>query len=137
MDIISYKMMELLDGHNEVQPSSSSYSNVIVSYSCARVKSVTSLCSGTETKEGLCKELQFSLADNSKLNVVKGGFQPERLTQVLEVGSIRRIQGIGYGVLEFLRVGTLFDIFQNIHILYLQYSVLTSSGYGVLIFIPL
>nr|GEV83961.1 hypothetical protein [Tanacetum cinerariifolium] len=29
-----------------------------------------SLCSGTETKEGLWKELQFSLVDNSKLNVV-------------------------------------------------------------------
>ncbi|GJZ56484.1 hypothetical protein Tco_0611677, partial [Tanacetum coccineum] len=27
------------------------------------------LCSGTETKEGLWKELQFSLVDNSKLNV--------------------------------------------------------------------
>ncbi|GKC44963.1 hypothetical protein Tco_1062685 [Tanacetum coccineum] len=55
----------------------------------------------------------------------------------LEVGSIRRIQGIGYGVLEFLGVGTTFDIFQNIHILYLQYGVLTSSGYDVLIFFPL
>ncbi|GKC79409.1 hypothetical protein Tco_1130183 [Tanacetum coccineum] len=44
----------------------------------------------------------------------------------LEVGSIRRIQGIGYGVLEFLGVRTTFDIFQNIHILYLQYGVLTS-----------
>ncbi|GJT94504.1 retrovirus-related pol polyprotein from transposon TNT 1-94 [Tanacetum coccineum] len=55
----------------------------------------------------------------------------------LEVGSIRRIQGIRYGVLEFLGVGTTFDIFQNIHILYFQYSVLTSSGYGVLTFFPL
>ncbi|GJX09628.1 hypothetical protein Tco_0199487 [Tanacetum coccineum] len=55
----------------------------------------------------------------------------------LEVGLIRRIQGIGYGVLEFLGVGTTFDIFQNIHILYLQYGVSTSSGYGVLIFFPL
>ncbi|GJV81825.1 hypothetical protein Tco_1517695 [Tanacetum coccineum] len=27
------------------------------------------LCSGTETEEGLWKELQFSLVDNSKLNV--------------------------------------------------------------------
>ncbi|GKF13038.1 hypothetical protein Tco_0050964, partial [Tanacetum coccineum] len=55
----------------------------------------------------------------------------------LEVGSIRRIQGIGYGVLEFLRVGTTFDIFQNIHIPYLEYGVLSSSRYGVLLFIPL
>ncbi|GJY92473.1 hypothetical protein Tco_0508255, partial [Tanacetum coccineum] len=40
----------------------------------------------------------------------------------LEVGSIRRIQGIGYGVLEFLAVGTMFDIFKNLHILYLGYG---------------
>ncbi|GJX80883.1 mutator type transposase [Tanacetum coccineum] len=59
------------------------------------------------------------------------------LAKGLEVGSIRRIQGIGYGVLEFLGVGTTFDIFQNIHILYLEYGVLSSSGYGVLIFFPL
>ncbi|GJS58992.1 ribonuclease H-like domain-containing protein [Tanacetum coccineum] len=55
----------------------------------------------------------------------------------LEVGSIRRIQGIGYGVLEFLLVGTTFDIFQNIHILYIQYGVLVFSGYGVLSLFPL
>ncbi|GJR22263.1 hypothetical protein Tco_0970790 [Tanacetum coccineum] len=67
----------------------------------------------------------------------KRGFQPERLAQGLEVGSIRRIQWVGYDVLEFLGVGTTFDIFQNIHILYIQYGVLTSSGYGVLSFIPL
>ncbi|GKF08110.1 hypothetical protein Tco_0042334 [Tanacetum coccineum] len=53
----------------------------------------------------------------------------------LEVGLIRRIQGIGYGVLEFLGVGTTFDIFQNIHILYLRYGVLSLSGYGVLEFL--
>ncbi|GJY73188.1 hypothetical protein Tco_0477619 [Tanacetum coccineum] len=55
----------------------------------------------------------------------------------LEVGSIRRIQGLDMAYWGFLRVGTTFDIFQNIHILYLQYGVLTSSGYGVLSFIPL
>ncbi|GKF77726.1 hypothetical protein Tco_0230196, partial [Tanacetum coccineum] len=55
----------------------------------------------------------------------------------MEIGSIQRIQGIGYGVLEFLGVHTTFDIFQNIHILYLQYGVLTSSGYDILIFFPL
>ncbi|GKC25962.1 putative reverse transcriptase domain-containing protein [Tanacetum coccineum] len=55
----------------------------------------------------------------------------------LEVGLIRRIQGIGYGVLGFLEVGTTFDIFQNIHILYLEYGVLSLSGYGILSFIPL
>ncbi|GKE32736.1 hypothetical protein Tco_1452058, partial [Tanacetum coccineum] len=37
----------------------------------------------------------------------------------------------------FLGVETTLDIFQNIHILYLRYNVLTSSGYGVLSFIPL
>ncbi|GJS13450.1 reverse transcriptase domain-containing protein [Tanacetum coccineum] len=46
------------------------------------------------------------------------------LEEGLEVGSIRCIQGIGYGVLEFLGVGTMFDIFHNIHILYFQYGVL-------------
>ncbi|GJR59564.1 hypothetical protein Tco_1501726, partial [Tanacetum coccineum] len=44
---------------------------------------------------------------------------------VISVDSIRRIQGIGYGVLEFLGVGTMFDIFQNLHILYLQYGILS------------
>ncbi|GKB57527.1 hypothetical protein Tco_0913713 [Tanacetum coccineum] len=43
------------------------------------------------------------------------------------------IQRIG----GFLGVGTTFDIFKNIHILYLEYNVLSSSGYGVLIFFPL
>ncbi|GJT56430.1 retrovirus-related pol polyprotein from transposon TNT 1-94 [Tanacetum coccineum] len=55
----------------------------------------------------------------------------------LEVGSIQRIQGIGYGILEFLEVGTTLDIFQNIYILYLQYGILTSSGYSVLSLFPL
>ncbi|GKC20888.1 hypothetical protein Tco_1023038, partial [Tanacetum coccineum] len=32
--------------------------------------------------------------------------------------SIRRIQGVGYGVLGFIRVWTTFDIFQNILFLY-------------------
>ncbi|GJR16760.1 hypothetical protein Tco_0965287 [Tanacetum coccineum] len=47
--------------------------------------------------------------------------------------SIRHIQCVGYGVLGFLGVGTTFDIFQNIHLLYFQYGVLVFSGYGVLI----
>ncbi|GJW75277.1 hypothetical protein Tco_0134647 [Tanacetum coccineum] len=34
------------------------------------LKDHSSLCSGTKTKEGLWKELQFSLVDNSELNVV-------------------------------------------------------------------
>ncbi|GKF38963.1 hypothetical protein Tco_0119024, partial [Tanacetum coccineum] len=55
----------------------------------------------------------------------------------LEVGSIRCIQGLDTAYWGFLGVGTTLDIFQNINILYLQYGVLTSSGYGVLSFIPL
>ncbi|GJV79011.1 zf-CCHC domain-containing protein [Tanacetum coccineum] len=55
----------------------------------------------------------------------------------LEVGSIRRIQSLGYGVLEFLGVGTMFDIFQNLHILYLEYGVLSFSRYGILSLFPL
>ncbi|GKE33268.1 hypothetical protein Tco_1452590, partial [Tanacetum coccineum] len=55
----------------------------------------------------------------------------------LEVGSIRRIQGLDTAYWGFLGVGAMLDIFQNIHILYLQYGVLTSSGYSVLIlFLP-
>ncbi|GJS66043.1 hypothetical protein Tco_0680607 [Tanacetum coccineum] len=34
----------------------------------------------------------------------------------------------------FLGVGTTLDIFQNLHILYLQYGILVFSGYGVLVF---
>ncbi|GJU38664.1 hypothetical protein Tco_1191621 [Tanacetum coccineum] len=61
-----------------------------------------------------------------------------KLKEGLEVGSIRRIQGIGYGVLGFLRVGTTLDIFQNIiFIPYFQYGILVFSGYGVLIYFPL
>ncbi|GKD18562.1 hypothetical protein Tco_1207720 [Tanacetum coccineum] len=44
---------------------------------------------------------------------------------------------IGYGVLEFLGAGTTFDIFKNLHILYLQYGVLSFSRYGVLSLFPL
>ncbi|GKB87926.1 reverse transcriptase domain-containing protein [Tanacetum coccineum] len=63
----------------------------------------------------------------------------ERSTEVkegLESVSIRCIQCIGYDVLGFLGVGTTFDIFQNIHILYLQYGVLVFTGYGVLVLCP-
>nr|GEX12755.1 hypothetical protein [Tanacetum cinerariifolium] len=55
----------------------------------------------------------------------------------LEIGLIRRIQGIRYGVLEFLRVGTTLDIFKNIILLYFQYGVLVFTGYGVLSLFPL
>ncbi|GJZ59835.1 hypothetical protein Tco_0615651, partial [Tanacetum coccineum] len=36
----------------------------------------------------------------------------------------------------FLGVWTTSDIFQNLHILYLEYGVLLSFGYGVLVLIP-
>ncbi|GJR50181.1 reverse transcriptase domain-containing protein [Tanacetum coccineum] len=45
---------------------------------------------------------------------IKAPTNYERDYKGLESVSIRRIQGIGYGVLEFLGVGTTFDIFQNI-----------------------
>ncbi|GKB04433.1 hypothetical protein Tco_0832576 [Tanacetum coccineum] len=84
------------------------------------------------------KQLTVGSGDGSKGMTFSLSFSESIFKSLgLEVGSIRRIQGIGYDVLEFLGVGTTFDIFQNIHILYLQYGVLTSSGYGVLIFIPL
>ncbi|GJU86836.1 hypothetical protein Tco_1294382, partial [Tanacetum coccineum] len=55
----------------------------------------------------------------------------------LEVSSIQRIQGLDMAYWGFLGVETTLDIFQNIHILHLQYGILTSSGYGILSFIPL
>ncbi|GJY47083.1 hypothetical protein Tco_0436146 [Tanacetum coccineum] len=57
----------------------------------------------------------------------------------------RGLESVQYGVSNgldtmywvFLGVGTTFDIFQNIHLLYLQYDVLVFSGYGVLFIFPL
>ncbi|GKA69540.1 hypothetical protein Tco_0775604 [Tanacetum coccineum] len=46
-------------------------------------------------------------------------------------------KGLDTAYWSFLGVGTTFDIFQNIHILYIEYGVLTSSGYGVLSLFPL
>ncbi|GKF62889.1 hypothetical protein Tco_0182943 [Tanacetum coccineum] len=60
-----------------------------------------------------------------------------RLLLGLEVGSIRRIQGLDTAYWGFLGVGTTLDIFQNINILYLEYGVLSLYGYGVLSFILL
>ncbi|GKC66812.1 hypothetical protein Tco_1099410, partial [Tanacetum coccineum] len=56
----------------------------------------------------------------------------------VEVGSIRRIQGLDTAYWGFLRVRTMLDIFQNIiFIPYFHYGVLVFSGYGVLILFPL
>ncbi|GKB15712.1 putative reverse transcriptase domain-containing protein [Tanacetum coccineum] len=71
--------------------------------------------------------------DPAKIVAIKNWAAPTTPTEGLESVSIRRIQCVGYGVLGFLGVGTTFDIFQNIHLLYFQYGVLDFSGYGVLI----
>ncbi|GJS80606.1 hypothetical protein Tco_0730487 [Tanacetum coccineum] len=56
----------------------------------------------------------------------------------LEVGWIRRIQVLDTAYWGFLGVGTTLDIFQNIILIpYLEYGVLSLSGYGVLSFILL
>ncbi|GJU84111.1 hypothetical protein Tco_1291657 [Tanacetum coccineum] len=55
----------------------------------------------------------------------------------MEVSSIRRIQVLDTAYWGFLGIGTTLDIFQNIHILFLEYGVLSLSGYGVLSFNPL
>ncbi|GJW32276.1 hypothetical protein Tco_0052308 [Tanacetum coccineum] len=87
-----------------------------------------------EYKEEFDSEIEHDLRVGSRYKEeefeVKGRFQPERLAQGLEVGLIRHIQGLDTAY-------TTLDIFQNIHILYLRYGVLSSSGYGVLSFIPL
>ncbi|GJT72857.1 retrovirus-related pol polyprotein from transposon TNT 1-94 [Tanacetum coccineum] len=63
-------------------------------------------------------------------NRKNGVFQSERLARVWVWSRFDTAYQ------EFLGVGTTFDIFQNIHFLYLQYGVLVSSGYGVLIIFP-
>ncbi|GJY98906.1 putative reverse transcriptase domain-containing protein [Tanacetum coccineum] len=68
-----------------------------------------------------------------------------KLQRIKYVGLDPGMESVRYGVSNvldtaywgFLGVGTTFDIFQNIHILYLQYGVLVFSGYGVLILFPL
>nr|GEU69311.1 hypothetical protein [Tanacetum cinerariifolium] len=55
----------------------------------------------------------------------------------LEVGLIRRIQVLDTAYWGFLGVGTTLDIFQNIILIpYLEYGILSISGYDVLILIP-
>ncbi|GJY19099.1 retrovirus-related pol polyprotein from transposon TNT 1-94 [Tanacetum coccineum] len=53
------------------------------------------------------------------------------------VARLKRIQGLDTAYWGFLGVGTTLDIFQNIHILFLKYDVLSIFGYGVLSFNPL
>ncbi|GJV42293.1 hypothetical protein Tco_1420733 [Tanacetum coccineum] len=98
---------------------------------------LTMMCTKMVPKEeDWVEKFIIGLLDNIQWNVITAETTILQ-DDGLEVSLIRRIQGIGYGVLEFLRVGTTFDIFQNIHIQYLEYGVLSFSGYGVLSFIPL
>ncbi|GJT23816.1 hypothetical protein Tco_0893753 [Tanacetum coccineum] len=78
-----------------------------------------------------------SLENNEIINIKESKSHPLDIVIGLEVGSIRRIQVLDTAYWGFLGVGTTLDIFQNIHILYLEYGVLSLSGYGVLSFIPL
>ncbi|GKF77721.1 hypothetical protein Tco_0230191, partial [Tanacetum coccineum] len=56
----------------------------------------------------------------------------------LEIGSIWRIQVLDTAYWGFLGVGTMLDIFQNIILIpYIEYGILSLSGYGVLSFIAL
>ncbi|GJS06715.1 hypothetical protein Tco_0363511 [Tanacetum coccineum] len=86
----------------------------------------------------LCNKLQVDqyseMADELLKKIVILANRPRQVWKSVRYGVSKGLDMAYWG---FLRVGTTFDIFQNIHILYLQYGVLTSSGYGVLIFIPL
>ncbi|GJW51222.1 hypothetical protein Tco_0092573 [Tanacetum coccineum] len=86
---------------------------------------------------------------------VKGGFQPERLARyreydlahlklVFEFSIYTVWKSVRYGISNgldtaywgFLGARTTLDIFQNLHIIYLQYVVLVFSRYGVLTVFP-
>ncbi|GJS15363.1 xylulose kinase-1 [Tanacetum coccineum] len=54
----------------------------------------------------------------------------------LEFGRYGVLTEVNTAYRGFLGVGTTFDIFQNILLLYLEYGVSTSSGYGVLNLVP-
>ncbi|GJZ37492.1 hypothetical protein Tco_0583683 [Tanacetum coccineum] len=77
------------------------------------------------------------LDDHKKLALEKrmnGAKRNPRVWKSVQYGVSKELDTAYWG---FLGVGTTFDIFQNIHTLYIEYGVLTSSGYGVLSFIPL
>nr|GEW74400.1 hypothetical protein [Tanacetum cinerariifolium] len=71
------------------------------------------------------------LQEYKKLHVVSYG-----INNGLEFGRYGVSKGFDKAYWGFLRIRTTFDIFQNIHILYLEYGVLVFSGYGVLILFP-
>ncbi|GJZ10085.1 putative reverse transcriptase domain-containing protein [Tanacetum coccineum] len=89
--------------------------------------------------------LLFFFSENRLLWFRYREYDLAHLKLVFEFCIYRVWKSVRYGVSKeldtaywgFLGVGTTFDIFQNIRILYLQYDVLSFSGYGVLSFIPL
>ncbi|GJY05935.1 hypothetical protein Tco_0371875 [Tanacetum coccineum] len=81
--------------------------------------------------------IDLKFVEEQRLNILsKYNKMVFKLNKCLEVDSIRRIPGLDMAYWGFLGVGTTFDIFQNIHILYLRYGVLSLSRYGILGFIP-
>ncbi|GJT84466.1 ribonuclease H-like domain-containing protein, partial [Tanacetum coccineum] len=75
-----------------------------------------------------------NMSKSSYYRLIPEGISLQAVWKSVRYGVSKGLDTAYWG---FLGVGTTFDIFQNIHILYLQYGVLTSSGYGVLIFFPL
>ncbi|GJU11229.1 zinc knuckle CX2CX4HX4C containing protein [Tanacetum coccineum] len=68
------------------------------------------------------------------INLDDEAYNKRRVWKSVRYGVSKRLDTAYW---RFLGVGITFDIFQNIHILYLEYGVLSFSGYSVLIFIPL
>ncbi|GKC68383.1 hypothetical protein Tco_1100981 [Tanacetum coccineum] len=81
--------------------------------------------------------LDFHPNDSAALTVVSVKLKGTGTYQVSRSRFDTAYPRIRYGILGFLGVGTMLDIFQNIHILYLEFDILSISGYGVLSFIPL
>ncbi|GJS28358.1 hypothetical protein Tco_0488978 [Tanacetum coccineum] len=79
----------------------------------------------------LTKEAPFV---HHTIDIYDSKLQQASVCKSVRYGVSKELDTAYWGLLG---VGTTFDIFHNIHILYLQYGVLTSSGYGVLIFFPL
>ncbi|GJT37669.1 hypothetical protein Tco_0937534 [Tanacetum coccineum] len=90
-----------------------------------------------ETSLSKCdEEEQKDLVKEISTNI-GGEFTNMEILKCWSLETSRRLvwKPVRYGVSNEL--DTAFDIFENIHILYLQYGVFTSSRYGVLSFNPL
>ncbi|GJZ10261.1 hypothetical protein Tco_0545020 [Tanacetum coccineum] len=100
---------------------------------------VSAIASASSSSEYSWSESRLKLGDlnSSRLRVLKCLLDDRNSHSGLEVGSIQRIPVLDTAYWGFLRLGTTLDIFQNIHILFLEYSVLSFSGYGVLSFNPM